>query len=95
MSDPPPPILRFAPLAIVLPDSPRPPTTRAYSTLKQLGGSIEGCMADKPKSHIVYRDPDSGQLISRKDGERRNPDNVTRERMPNPGHGDTGRYDKK
>ena len=52
-------------------------------------------MADKPKSHIVYRDPKSGQLIPKKDAERRNPDNVTRERMPNPGRGDTGRYDKK
>ncbi|HEV8699884.1 MAG TPA: hypothetical protein VGV60_01280 [Candidatus Polarisedimenticolia bacterium] len=52
-------------------------------------------MSDRPKSHIVYRDPKSGQLIPKRDGERRNPDNVTRERMPNPGYGDSGRYDKK
>jgi hypothetical protein len=49
----------------------------------------------KPASHTIYRDNRTGRILPTDVGERRNPDTVTRERMPNPGRGDTGRSDKK
>ncbi len=51
-------------------------------------------MADKPKSHIQHRDAGTGRFLTEKQSERRPPDRTLRERVPNPGYGDTGRYDK-
>ena len=51
-------------------------------------------MGKDRQSRIAYRDPKSGEFISEDQAERRNPDNVTKERLPLPGYGDTGRYDK-
>jgi hypothetical protein len=42
------------------------------------------------KSHIVYRG-DDGKLISKEQAERLPKTEYTREHMPNPGRGDTGR----
>jgi hypothetical protein len=47
------------------------------------------------KSHIVYRDNDSGRLVSKEQADRRSPKTFTREHMPNPGRGDTSRNGKK
>lgn len=47
------------------------------------------------KSHIVYRENDSGRLIKKEDAERMPKSDYTREHMPNPGRGDTGRGGKK
>ncbi len=52
-------------------------------------------MGKKPASHLIWRDNRTGRVLPEKVGERRHPDTVTHERMPNPGRGDTGRYDKK
>jgi hypothetical protein len=48
----------------------------------------------KKSSHTVYRGPD-GQLIKKSEADRLPKDKVTKEQMPNPGHGDTGRGGKK
>lgn len=45
------------------------------------------------KGHIGVRDNDSGKFRPKTDGDRY-PKTTTREIVPNPGHGDTGRYDK-
>ena len=42
------------------------------------------------KSHIVYRGED-GRLISKEQAATMDKRDYTRERMPNPGRGDTGR----
>jgi hypothetical protein len=47
----------------------------------------------KPASHTQYRNNDSGRFVPDRVGEN-SPRTTTRERVPNPGHGDTGRYDK-
>ena len=47
------------------------------------------------KSHIVYRDNDSGRLISKEDAARTSKSDYSREHMPNPGRGDTDRSGKK
>lgn len=47
------------------------------------------------KSHIVYRDNDTGKLISKEQAAQTHKSSYTREHMPNPGRGDTGRSDKK
>ena len=51
-------------------------------------------MAKERQSRLVYRDPKSGEFISEREGERRDKEDVTRERLPLPGFGDTGRYDE-
>jgi hypothetical protein len=50
-------------------------------------------MAKKPAGRIGGRDNDSGQFVPLKETHQR-PKDTTREVIPNPGHGDTGRYDK-
>lgn len=47
------------------------------------------------KSHAVYRDNESGRLISKEQAERSSKFEYTREHMPNPGRGDTGRGGKR
>ena len=46
-----------------------------------------------PASRIGGRDSRTGQFIPLRETVRR-PDTTQRERIPLPGHGDTGRYDK-
>jgi hypothetical protein len=43
------------------------------------------------KSHVVYRDNESGRLISKDQANQSPKSDYTREHMPNPGRGDTGR----
>jgi hypothetical protein len=43
------------------------------------------------KSHVVYRDNDSGRLITKEQADHSSKSTYTREHMPNPGRGDTGR----
>lgn len=43
------------------------------------------------KSHVVYRDNESGRLISKEQATHTSKSDYTREHMPNPGRGDTGR----
>ena len=43
------------------------------------------------KSHVVYRDNESGRLISKEQADQSSKSTYTREHMPNPGRGDTGR----
>jgi hypothetical protein len=51
-------------------------------------------MATKtPTSRIGGRDSRNGQFIPLRETERR-PDTTQRERIPLPGHGDTGRHEK-
>lgn len=47
-------------------------------------------MAKKNNSHTVYRDKRTGELAP-KEKAKANPSKYTKEQMPNPGHGDTGR----
>lgn len=47
------------------------------------------------KSHEQFRNAGNGQFITEKKADRMNPNNVVKERVPNPGHGDTGRGKKK
>lgn len=47
----------------------------------------------KPSSHLIGRDAKNGRLITVEQARRR-PDTSVVERMPNPGHGDTGRGKK-
>jgi hypothetical protein len=47
-------------------------------------------MAKTPKSHIGGRDARNGRFVTIQETKRR-PDTTVRERIPNPGHGDTGR----
>lgn len=47
------------------------------------------------KSHVVYRDNESGRLITKEQAEHSSKSTYTREHMPNPGRGDTDRSDKK
>lgn len=52
-------------------------------------------MAKKePQSRLGGRDNNTGQFVPLKETEKR-PSNTTRERIPLPGFGDTGRSDKK
>lgn len=46
------------------------------------------------RSTTRYRDTNTGRLLSDRQGERMPPSKVTREHLPKPGNGDTGRYDK-
>lgn len=41
------------------------------------------------KTHTVYRRADNGQLITKRKAEQLPPSKVVKERMPNPGYGDT------
>lgn len=41
------------------------------------------------KTTTRYRDAGSGRFLTDRQGERRNPNTVVRERVPKPGHGDT------
>jgi hypothetical protein len=50
-------------------------------------------MAKEPTSRIAGRDSRTGQFVPVEETERR-PNTTQRERLPLPGHGDTGRYDK-
>jgi len=45
----------------------------------------------KPKSPVQHRDGRSGEFITERQAERIGPDRAIRERVPNPGYGDTGR----
>lgn len=51
-------------------------------------------MSNKPKSHLGGRDARNGQFIPVSEARRRMETAVV-ERVPNPGHGDTGRGRKK
>jgi len=42
-------------------------------------------------THTVYRDNDTGRLIPKKKADQLPPNRTTKEQMPNPGRGDTGR----
>jgi len=46
------------------------------------------------KTHIQYRDARTGEFISEKMADRMKPENVVKERVPNPGYGDTDRSNK-
>lgn len=43
------------------------------------------------ESHVQHRDARTGEFVSERQADRMKPENVVRERVPNPGHGDTGR----
>jgi hypothetical protein len=47
----------------------------------------------KPTGRVAGRDNDSGKFV-RVEETRQRPKETTREILPLPGHGDTGRYDK-
>lgn len=47
----------------------------------------------KPKSHPAGRDSKTGEFVPLSETKRR-PSTTTREQVPNPGHGDTGRGKK-
>jgi hypothetical protein len=47
------------------------------------------------QSHTQYRSAKDGQFKTEKQAERMKPENVVKERVPNPGYGDTGRGKKK
>lgn len=47
----------------------------------------------KPKGHIGGRDNRTGQFVPVEETRKR-PASTSREVIPNPGHGDSGRYDK-
>lgn len=47
-----------------------------------------------PASHTQHRSNNSGRFVKDSYG-KSHPDSTTRERVPNAGYGDTGRYDKK
>lgn len=47
----------------------------------------------KPKGHIGGRDSRNGQFVPLR-VTRQRPETTQREIIPNPGHGDSGRYDK-
>lgn len=49
-------------------------------------------MAKERESRVQYRNDNSGRFVPDNVGERR-PGTHTREHVPLPGHGDTGRYD--
>jgi hypothetical protein len=48
----------------------------------------------KEKSHPGYRDSETGQFV-RKEYAKKHPRTTQKERIPNPGRGDTGRSKKK
>jgi len=50
-------------------------------------------MSKERQSRTGGRDNDSGRFVPLRETEKR-PDDTTRERIPLPGFGDTGRYDK-
>jgi hypothetical protein len=43
------------------------------------------------KSHTQYRNAGSGRFVTEKKALQMKPENVVKERVPNPGHGDTGK----
>lgn len=45
-------------------------------------------------THTVYRDAQTGKLITERKADSLPPSRVVREQMPNPGRGDTGRGKK-
>ena len=49
--------------------------------------------SNKPRGHLGARDNKTGQFVPRTELKRR-PASTTGEIVPNPGNGDTGRYDK-
>jgi len=49
--------------------------------------------SNKPQGHIGGRDNNSGRFVPLSETKRR-PASTTREVIPTPGNGDTGRYDK-
>lgn len=49
--------------------------------------------AKKPAGRVAGRENDSGRFVKVEETRER-PKETTREILPNPGHGDTGRYDK-
>jgi hypothetical protein len=49
----------------------------------------------RSKSHPQYRDARTGEFIKEQQANRMKPENVVKERVPNPGHGDTDRGKKK
>jgi hypothetical protein len=51
-------------------------------------------MGKERQSRLGYRDPNDGRFISEEEADRRRKEDVTRERIPLPGFGDTARYDK-
>ena len=51
-------------------------------------------MSKDSKGFKLGRDNNTGQFVPLKETERR-PSSTSREIIPKPGHGDTGRYDKK
>jgi len=44
-----------------------------------------------PRSRVQNRDAKTGHFLTRQQASKRKPENVVRERVPNPGYGDTGR----
>lgn len=48
----------------------------------------------KKTGHTGYRDNDSGEFVTKKYGES-HPKSTTKETIPNPGRGDTGRGGKR
>jgi len=48
-------------------------------------------MAKAPTTRVGYRDAGDGQFIKKTEFDRRPPDKVVKERVPLPGHGDTGK----
>ena len=57
-----------------------------------MSSHFEERFVSTPKSHTEHRSNKTGQFVDTNYG-KRHPDTTTRERVPNPGHGDTGRYD--
>ena len=51
-------------------------------------------MSKKPQARLGGRDNRTGQFVPVRETHQR-PGSTTREHIPLPGHGDTGRYDKK
>ena len=45
----------------------------------------------RSQSHTQYRSAKDGRFKTEKQAERMKPENVVKERVPNPGYGDTGR----
>ena len=48
-----------------------------------------------PKTHTQYLDARTGEFVDKNRAQRMDPAKVVKERVPNPGHGDTGRGKKK
>ena len=44
-----------------------------------------------PRTHTQYRSAKDGRFKTEKQAQQMKPENVVKERVPNPGYGDTGR----